>query len=51
MSQIEPSVAQSSAESDNSSAKGGHSDVLLSWWLAAAIVGADIGTSVFIRLG
>lgn len=51
VSQIEPSVAQSSAESVNNSAKGGHSDVLLSWWLAAAIVGADIGTSVFYTTG
>lgn len=29
----------------------GHNDVLLSWWLAAGIVGADIGTSVFYSSG
>jgi len=28
-----------------------HKDELLSWWLAAAIVGADIGTSVFYSPG
>lgn len=28
-----------------------HGDQLLSWWLAAAIVGADIGTSVFYSTG
>lgn len=28
-----------------------HKDELLSWWLAAAIVGADIGTSVFYSTG
>lgn len=28
-----------------------HGDSLLSWWLAAAIVGADIGTSVFYTTG
>lgn len=31
--------------------EGGHSDSLLSWWLAAGIVGADIGTSVFYSTG
>lgn len=31
--------------------KGGHGDMLLSWWLAAGIVGADIGTSVFYSTG
>jgi amino acid transporter len=30
---------------------GGHGDMLLSWWLAAGIVGADIGTSVFYSTG
>lgn len=28
-----------------------HGDALLSWWLAGAIVGADIGTSVFYTTG
>lgn len=28
-----------------------HGDALLAWWLAAAIVGADIGTSVFYTTG
>lgn len=33
------------------SGSGGHGDGLLSWWLAAGIVGADIGTSVFYSTG
>ena len=28
-----------------------HGDALLAWWLAAAIVGADIGTSVVYTTG
>ncbi len=31
--------------------EGGHGDALLPWWLAAGIVGADIGTSVFYSTG
>jgi amino acid transporter len=35
----------------NTNPKSHHGDMLLSWWLAAAIVGADIGTSVFYTTG
>ena len=33
--------------SDNRTRIYQHKDALLNWWLGAAIVGADIGTSVF----
>lgn len=51
-----PTVPESltSSPTDSSDSKQSsrvHKDELLSWWLAAAIVGADIGTSVFYSTG
>lgn len=39
--------SQSPDQRTNDSANSKHSDGLLNWWLGSAIVGADIGTSVF----
>lgn len=46
-------IVTEAVQTDNKSpSKGGHhNDALLSWWLASAIVGADIGTSVFYTTG
>ncbi|PZM80720.1 MAG: hypothetical protein DKT66_15830 [Candidatus Melainabacteria bacterium] len=46
----EPSIAPSTQPAATQQVTH-HKDELLSWWLAAAIVGADIGTSVFYSTG
>ncbi len=59
MTQSEPSLASGEPSKQNSpsgpptakAAQHHHGDALLAWWLAAAIVGADIGTSVFYTTG
>jgi amino acid transporter len=45
----EPSTASTTQPASQQVTR--HKDELLSWWLAAAIVGADIGTSVFYSPG
>lgn len=45
----EPSIASTTQPATQQVTR--HKDELLSWWLAAAIVGADIGTSVFYSTG
>ncbi len=59
MTQSEPSLASGepskphspSGQPTEKPAHHHHGDALLAWWLAAAIVGADIGTSVFYTTG